>query len=119
MTRLFGFAILLLSLSACSTMQHTPNPQSASAEDVRVLFGYPQASYTNLGTFNFEYRYLPGSREPSVTDALPSLRTDALSVGGNALIVRDQGHCWAKSRCISVATEVLRVDWSTLGRVQP
>lgn len=119
MIRQTVFAILLLSLSACSTMQHTPNPPSASAGGVRVLFAYPRASYTTIGTFNFEYQYLPGSREPSVTDALPSLRADALSKGGNALIVRDQGHCWAKSRCISVATEVLRVDWPRPGRVQP
>ncbi len=119
MIRQFGFAILLLALSACSTMQRTPHPRSASGADVRVLFGYPHATYTSLGTFNFEYRYLPGSREPSVTDALPSLRADALSVGGNALIVRDQGHCWAQSRCIDVATEVLRVEWSVPGRVRP
>lgn len=118
MIRQVGFAILLLSLSACSTVQHTANPQLASEGDVRVLSSYPHASYTNLGIYNFEYRYLPGSREPSVTDALPSLKADAQSVGGNAFIVRDQGH-WANSRCISIATEVLRVDWSTPGRVQP
>lgn len=120
MTRQIGLAwLLLLSLSACSTMQYTPSPQSTSEEGVHVLYRYPHASYTNLGTFDFDYHYHPGSPEPSVTDALPSLKADVLSVGGDAFIVRDQGLCRANRWCISISTEVLHVDWSTLKREEP
>ena len=99
-------------------MQYTPNRQSASDGGVRVLFRYPHASYTSLGIFDFDYYYPPGFREPSVTDALPSLKARVLSGGGNALIVRDQRMC-SINRCISISAESLRVDWSTPGRVQP
>jgi hypothetical protein len=99
-------------------MQHTSNP-SSSEPDVRVLYRYPNAHYTNLGTFNFVYRYHPGAPEPSVADALPSLKADVLSVGGNAFIVRDQGLCQVNKGCVSVSTEVLRVDWPTLKREEP
>jgi len=118
-TKQIGLALLLpLLLSACSTMHPTTNA-SPSEQDVRVLSRYPHARYTNIGTFDFDYHYGPGSPEPSVTDALPSLRADVLSVGGNAFIVRDQGHCWANRWCVSISTEVLRVDWSTPKREEP
>jgi hypothetical protein len=99
-------------------MQRTSNP-SSSEPGVRVLYRYPHARYTNLGTFNFDYHYHPGSTEPSIADALPSLKADVQSVGGNAFIVRDQGLCQVNSGCISVSTEVLRVDWPTLKREKP
>ena len=99
-------------------MQYTPNMQSASDGGVRVLYRYPQASYTVLRTFDFDYYYPPGVREPSVADALPSLKEKVLSAGGNAFIVRDHRMC-SISRCIRISAEVLRVDWSTLGHVQP
>ncbi len=119
MIRQIGLAlVLLLSLSACSTMPYTPKPQSASEGGVRVLFGYPQASYTSLGKFNFDYYYPPGTRRPTVTDLLPSLKVKVVSLGGNAFIVRDQSMCSA-NRCISISAEALRVDWSTLGRIKP
>lgn len=101
-------------------MMNTPNPQSApSKQGIPVLYRYLHASYTNLGTFTFDYHYHPGSPEPSVTDALPSLKADVLSVGGNVFIVRDQGLCRSTKWCISISTEVLRVDQSALKRMQP
>lgn len=110
--------VFLLSLSACSTRPATANPQSAPRAEVRVLYRYPQAGYKILGTSDFDYYYPPNSRVPSVTDALPSLKEKALSVGGNALIVRDHRMC-SINRCISISMEVLRVDWSRPGDVQP
>ena len=119
MTRQIGFALFLLSLSACSTMQYASNPRPATKEGVRVLYRYPQAGYTSLGMFDFDYHYHAGAPEPSVADALPSLKADVLAAGGNAFIVRDQGLCRSNKWCISISTEVLRVDWSTAARVQP
>lgn len=119
MTRQVGFALFLpFLLPACSTAQYTPGPPSASESGVRVLYRYPHARYTTLGTFDFAYYYRPGSREPSLADALPSLREDVSSAGGNAFIVRDEGTCSHGNRCVSISAEVLRVDWSTPGRVQ-
>jgi hypothetical protein len=111
---IFGF----LLLGACSTMQYTPNPQGASDGGVRVLYGYPHAKYTNLGIIDFDY-YQPGFREPTVTDALPDLKAKVRSVGGNALIVRNQRIGSHNNRFISISAEVLNVDWSTLGQEQP
>lgn len=99
-------------------MQYTPNPQSPSNGGVRVLYDYPHAKFKDLGIIDFDY-YHPGFREPTVTDALPALKTKVLSVGGNALIVRNQRIGQHNNRFISISAEVLNVDWSTLGRVQP
>ena len=99
-------------------MQYTPNPQSASDAGVRVLYDYPHAAYKDLGILDFDY-YHPGFREPTVTDALPALKAKVQSVGGNALIVRNQRIGSQNNRFISISAEVLNVDWSTLGRVQP
>lgn len=99
-------------------MQYTPNPQSQASGGVRVLYDYPHAQYKNLGIIDFDY-YRPGFREPTVIDALPSLKAKVLSVGGNALIVRNQRIGQNNNRYISISAEVLNVDWSTLRRVQP
>lgn len=99
-------------------MQYTRNPQSPSDGGVRVLFDYPHATYKDLGIIDFDY-YHPGFREPTVTDALPALKTKVLSAGGNALIVRNQRIGRHNNRYISISAEVLDVDWSTLGRAQP
>ena len=111
-------SLLLLSLPAYSTTPSKPNPQSASEGGVRVLYRYPLARYKSLGIHDFDYNYPPGFREPSITDALPSLKKKTLSAGGNALIVRDHRMC-PVNRCLRISTEVLRVDWSPSGRVQP
>ncbi|GEM_PF-4775765 len=112
MIRQIGLVLLfLLPASACSTVQNTPNPRYASSgQGVRVLYRYPHASYTNLGTYTFDYHYRAGSPEPSVADALPSLKADVVSVGGNAFIVRDQGLCRSANWCISISNEVLRAN---------
>ncbi|HET7561024.1 MAG TPA: hypothetical protein VFJ87_01435 [Rhodanobacteraceae bacterium] len=99
-------------------MQYTPNPQSPSSGGVRVLYDYPHAKFKDRGIIDFDY-YHPGFREPTVTDALPSLKAKVLSVGGNALIVRNQRIGQHNNRFISISAEVLNVDWSTLGHVQP
>lgn len=99
-------------------MQYTPNPRAASDGGVRVLYGYPHASYTNLGIIDFDY-YHPGFREPTVTDALPALKAKVRSVGGNAPIVRNQRIGSHNNRHISIPAEVLNVDWATLRQAQP
>jgi hypothetical protein len=104
--------LLLLALAAtgCSTMQYTANPQGASAPGVRVLYGYPDAKFKNLGVIDFDY-YQPGWREPTVTDALPKLKAKVSEVGGNALIVRNQRVGQNNNRFITVSAEVLKVEW--------
>jgi hypothetical protein len=60
---------------------------------------------------DFDY-YQPGWREPSVTDALPQLKAKVRSVGGNALIIRNQRVGRFNNRFITISAEVLDVDWS-------
>ena len=112
MMRTIVAALLLVLLTACSTMQYTPNPQSGTDGDVRVLYDYPKAKYKNLGVIDFDY-YQPGFREPTVSDALPKLKAKVSSVGGNALIVRNQKIGSNNNRFITVSAEVLNVEWST------
>jgi hypothetical protein len=87
-------------------MQYTPN--QGGSRGVQVLYDYPKAEFDNLGTISFDY-YQPGFREPTVTDALPDLKSKVLSVGGNALIVRDQRIGRSNNRFIQISAEVLRV----------
>lgn len=103
--------LLVLSVSGCSTMQYTANPQGASAPGVRVLYDYPQAKFKNLGVIDFDF-YQPGWREPTITDALPQLRAKVTEVGGNAVIVRNQRIGSQNNRFIAISAEVLLVDWS-------
>jgi len=94
-------------------MQYTANPQVASDNGVRVLYDYPREKFTNLGVIDFDY-YQPGFREPTVSDAFPDLKTKVASVGGNALIVRNQRIGQVNNRFITISAEVLHVDWSSL-----
>jgi hypothetical protein len=103
--------LLMLVMVGCSTMQYTANPQGGSADGVRVLYDYPSDKFKNLGVIDFDY-YRPGWREPSVTDALPKLKAKVRSVGGNALIVRNQRVGRFNNRFITISAEVLDVDWS-------
>jgi len=112
MIRLTTMVLSVALLTACSTMQYTPNPQSGTDSAVRVLYDYPKAKFRNLGVIDFDY-YQPGFREPTVSDALPSLKAKVLSVDGNALIVRNQKIGSNNNRFITVSAEVLSVDWST------
>lgn len=93
-------------------MQYTANPQSAADSGVRVLYDYPSAAFTNLGVIDFDY-YKPGFREPTVTDALPKLKAKVASVGGNAVIIRNQKIGRNNNRYVTVSAEVLSVDWSS------
>jgi hypothetical protein len=102
--------LLMLVMVGCSTMQYTANPQGGSDAGVRVLYDYPSAKFNNLGVIDFDY-YQPGWREPSVTDALPKLKAKVMSVGGNALIVRNQRVGRHNNRFITISAEVLDVDW--------
>jgi hypothetical protein len=111
MTKLIAAAAFAL-LAGCSTMQYTANPQGANDGGVRVLYDYPQAAYNNLGVIDFDY-YKPGFREPTVTDALPKLKAKVSSVGGNALIIRNQKIGRQNNRFVTVSAEVLAVDWAT------
>ena len=99
-----------ITLGGCSTMQYTANPQGEES-GVRVLYEYPKAPYKNLGVIDFDF-YQPGWREPTVTDALPKLKAKVSSVGGNALIVRNQRVGRGNTRFITVSAEVLNVEWS-------
>ncbi len=111
MNRIAVVVLYAALLMACSTMQYTPNSQSGT-DGVRVLYDYPKAKYRNLGVIDFDY-YQPGFREPTVSDALPKLKDKVSSVGGNALIVRNQKIGRNNNRFITVSAEVLNVDWST------
>lgn len=112
MNRTMMAVLSAVLLTACSTMQYTPNPQSGTDGGVRVLYDYPRAKHRNLGVIDFDY-YQPGFREPTVSDALPNLKAKVSSVGGNALIVRNQKIGRNNNRFITVSAEVLSVDWST------
>ena len=101
--------MLVLWGTACSTMQYTPNPRPGShGGGVQVLYDYPKAEFDNLGVINFDY-YRPGFREPTVSDALPNLKAKVSSVGGNALIIRDQRIGRQNNRFIQISAEVLRL----------
>jgi hypothetical protein len=101
--------LVFLSLAGCSTMQYTSNPvANSSGQGVHVLYDYPKGEYENLGVINFDF-YQPGFREPTVTDALPKLKAKVISVGGNALIIRDQRIGRNNNRFIQISAEVLRM----------
>lgn len=101
----------VLAASGCTTMQYTANAPAGAVDDgVRVLYQYPDGEkYQNLGLIDFEF-YKPGWREPTVTDALPELKAKVRSVGGNALIVRNQRVGHLNNRSMTISAEVLKVE---------
>lgn len=103
-----ALVVVAIALSSCSTMQYTANPAPSSADgSVLVLYDYPRGDFENLGLINFDY-YRPGLREPTVTDALPALKQKVASVGGDALIIRDQRVGSQNNRFLQISAEVLR-----------
>lgn len=90
-------------------MQFTPNPALGGSSGVQVLYEYPRNNFRSLGVIDFEY-YQPGFREPTVTDALPTLKAKVQDAGGNALIVRNQRIGRFNARFITISAEVLLVD---------
>jgi len=109
MARSMALLAALLSVSACTTMQYTPNTVQPITGGVQVLYEYPQdGRYKSLGTIEV-YHYQPGLSAPTVSDALPKLKAKAATVGGNALIVRSH-QVGQFDRSISITGEVLFVD---------
>lgn len=103
--------VAVLSLSACSTVQYTPNAPQSNEAGVRVLYEYPQeAKFKSLRTIDVNH-YRPGWRAPTVSDVLPELKAKAASAGGNALIVRSH-QVSQFDRSISISAEVLSVEWN-------
>lgn len=106
-----GLLALILSLSACSTMEYKPNTSQPNQPGIRVLYEYPSdAKYESLGTIE-AYVYQPGWRAPTVADVMPKLKDNAESAGGNALIVRSH-QVGQFDRSITVTAEVLVVEWA-------
>jgi hypothetical protein len=85
--------VLTFGLSACSTMQATPyvnsSPAYAPSTSGRVdlLYSSPQRPYVSIGTVSAK-RYKPGWSDPTVSDAIPQLRSAAAQLGADAVIVR-------------------------------
>lgn len=93
---------VLFSLAGCVTTTHV---QPAGGD---VLYEYPKGRYTSLGLIDVDY-YRPGLTAPTLTEAMPKVRKEALAMGGNAFIVRNhETGEWARS--IIVSAEVLRVE---------
>ena len=102
--------VAMFTLSACSTVQYTPNAQQSNEPGVRVLYEYPQEEkFKSLGVIDVNH-YRPGWRAPTVSDVLPELKAKAASAGGNALIVRSH-QVGQFDRNISISAEVLLVEW--------
>lgn len=103
--------VLVLGLSACSTVQYQPNATQRNNSEVRVLMEYPhELPYQSLGMVKASH-YQPGFRVPTVLDVMPKLMSKAAAVGGNAVIIRSQ-QGGQSDRTIRVTAEVLAVDFS-------
>lgn len=102
--------VVVLCLSACSTVEYKPGSALQAQGGVRVLYEYPNdAKYKSLGTIE-AYKYKPRFSAPKVSDVMPDLLSKAASAGGNALIVRSH-QVGQFERSISVTAEVLAVEW--------
>ncbi len=100
---------LVVFIVGCSTMQYTSNPQSrSSGHHVKVLYDYPKGTYKVLGIIDYDF-YQPGFREPTVTDALPSLKAKVRQAGGNGLIIRHQRIGINNNRFLHISAEVLKI----------
>lgn len=103
-----AFVLSAILLASCTTVQYTPASAQAQSGPVRVLYEYPQdGRYKSLGTIQVN-KYKPGLHAPTVEDAMPELKAKALSVGGNALIVRSH-QVGQFDRSISITAEVLAI----------
>ena len=113
------FAILaVLALSACTTVQtHSfgsapvsnhqgRGGQVAAPGRIQVLYAEPRQNYETLGSFSVK-KYKPGFSDPTVSDALPELRSAAAQLGADAVIIRsNQSNGY--SRYITIEGEAIR-----------
>jgi hypothetical protein len=80
-------------MAGCSTTQVYSNyPAGVSAGtnvsgQVAVLYSYPTRPYEVLGVVSAK-RYKPGWTDPTVSDAIPQLRSAGLQLGADAVVVR-------------------------------
>lgn len=100
MRTLLVVSIAALSLTACTTVQthsfgnapvvsQVGSPgQSASPSQIQILYAEPRKDYESLGTFSVK-KYKPGWSDPTVSDAIPELRSAASQLGADAVIIRD------------------------------
>ena len=116
--RLVLAALVVASLAGCTTVQtnsfgsapvvsEVGRPGQAAAHgQIQVLYAEPRRDYESLGTFSVK-KYKPGWSDPTVSDAIPELKTAAANLGADAVIIRDtksNGY----SRFITIEGEAIR-----------
>lgn len=91
--RLVLMALSVVLVSACSTTQVYSNAPAGvmagtnTSGQVAVLYSYPTRAYEVLGVVSAK-RYKPGWTDPTVSDAIPQLRSAGLQLGADAVVVR-------------------------------
>ena len=98
--RLTYISLVAFALASCTTVQthdfggagiinnsyQSPGQQAAS-NTIQILYSEPKKDFESIGTFSVR-KYKPGFSDPTVTDALPELRSAAGRLGADAVIIR-------------------------------
>lgn len=108
----------LALLSGCTTVQTNSfssapvvsdmgHPgQVAATGQIQVLYAEPRRDYESLGTFSVK-KYKPGWSDPTVSDAIPELRSAAAQLRADAVIIR-HSQSNGYSRFITIEGEAIR-----------
>lgn len=100
MRKIAAASLIVLALSGCTTVQthsfgnapvvsdYGRPGQAAVYGQIQILYSEPRRDYDSLGTFSVK-KYKPGWSDPTVSDALPELRSAASQLGADAVIIRD------------------------------
>lgn len=84
---------MALLLTACSTTQVYSNLPAGvpvpvnSTGVVQVFYSYPTRPYEVIGVVSAK-RYKPGWTDPTVSDAIPQLKSAGQQLGAHAIVVR-------------------------------
>lgn len=124
MNRKIGAVIAAALLaSSCSTTQVYSNapagvmPGTNTSGQVAILYSYPTRPYEVIGIVSAK-RYKPGWTDPTVSDAIPQLRTAGAQLGADAVVVR--GSRSNNDRHTVVEAEAIRyTDAQAIPQSQP
>ena len=117
-TRIAVTLFAAMALCACTTVQthsfgNAPvsydqgrGGQASIPGRIQVLYAEPRQNYETLGSFSVR-KYKPGFADPTVSDALPELRSAAARLGADAVIIRsNQSNGY--NRFITIEGEAIR-----------